>query len=144
MAVNKYKSAVKNYLSLVGHRMTRRSDPTSSLYNPSADSQQQTSFKTMRRLMILPFAQLLWCSFATPTIIASVGTTTSYYDANARFQKSSAVSGIITTVAGSKIYLEGSVEDGVAATSKKISNPWGLSFDKDGNLYIADSSDKKI
>ena len=40
--------------------------------------------------------------------------------------------------------MEGSVVDGVAATSEKISFPWGLSFDKDGNLYITAHSDSKI
>ena len=88
--------------------------------------------------------RLLWCSLATTTIIASIGTTISSYDVNARVQKSSTVSGIITTVAGYKEYMEGSVVDGVAATSEKISFPWGLSFDKDGNLYITAHSDSKI
>ena len=100
------------------------------------------SFKTMCLLTILPFTQLLWCSFASTTIIASIGTTTSSYDVTARFQKSSTVSGIITT-ATSKRYFDGSVEDGVAATTKRISTPWGLAFDKDSNLYIA-ASDSKI
>ena len=98
----------------------------------------------MRRLTILPFMRLLWFSFATTAIIASIGTTVSSYDINARFQKSSAVCGIITTVAGYKTALDGSVEDGVAATSRRISNPWGLAFDKDGNLYIAAYGDNKI
>ena len=57
---------------------------------------------------------------------------------------SSTVSGIITTVAGSKRYLDGSVEDGVAATSTRIPSPQGLSFDKDGNLYIATYGHNKI
>ena len=98
----------------------------------------------MCRLTILPFTQLLWCSFATTAIIASIGTTTSSYDINARFQKSSTVSGIITTVAGYKRISAGSISDRIAATSRRISNPGGLSFDKDGNLYIADSGFNKI
>ena len=98
----------------------------------------------MCRLTILPFTPLLWYSFATSTIIASIGTTTSSYDTNARFQTSFTVSGIITTVAGYKRYLDGSVEDGVAATSKKISSPHDVAFDKDGNLYIAAYRDNKI
>ena len=57
---------------------------------------------------------------------------------------STTVSGIITTLAGYKILFGGSVEDGVAATSKRILTPWGLSFDKDSNLYFAAFSEDKI
>ena len=94
----------------------------------------------MCRSTILPFTQLLW----TTTIIASISRSTSYYDVDARFPKSSTVSGIIATVAGYKRLYAGSVEDGVAATSRRISHPSGLSFDKDGDLYIAAYSDDKI
>ena len=73
-----------------------------------------------------------------------IGTTTSSYDVTARFQKSSTVSGIVTTVAGYKRLYDGSVEDGVAATSRRILSPEGLPLDIDGNLYIAATGDNKI
>ncbi len=46
--------------------------------------------------------------------------------------------GVIETVAG------GGVGDGGVATSAHLINPFGLAVDKEGNLYIADTSNQRI
>ena len=50
--------------------------------------------------------------------------------------------GIITTFAGTGAY--GSAGDGGAATSACLLNPWGVSVDISGNVYIADYWNQKI
>ena len=51
-------------------------------------------------------------------------------------------SGIITTVAGNGLYKFGG--DGGPATTASLSNPCGVALDAAGNLYIADSGNKRI
>ena len=53
-------------------------------------------------------------------------------------RKVAAGTGIITTIAGNEI--AGYSGDGGAATSATLNYPYALALDKDGNLYIADSS----
>ena len=50
--------------------------------------------------------------------------------------------GIITTVAGTGV--PGSVGDGGSATAAQLCHPYGLSFDRSGNLYVADAGNHKI
>ena len=61
---------------------------------------------------------------------------------NDRIRKVDAVSGIITTVAGSDE--RGFIGDGGPATEAALSLPWDVSVDGSGNLYIADSSNNRI
>ena len=58
-------------------------------------------------------------------------------------------SGIITTVAGSPV--AGTPKDGAGfegdggrATLAKLNEPWGIAFDSEGNLYIADYQNNRI
>jgi hypothetical protein len=55
---------------------------------------------------------------------------------NQRVRKVNASTWVITTVVGSTVGYSG---DGGTATQARMHNPWGLSFDTSGNLYIADS-----
>jgi len=55
---------------------------------------------------------------------------------NARIRRVDAVTGIITTVAGTG--LSGYSGDGVVATSTKLFGPFGIALDRSGNLFIAD------
>lgn len=52
-------------------------------------------------------------------------------------------SGIITTVAGIG-GASGFTGDGGAATAAKLANPWGLTLDKNGNIYFSDSQNHRI
>ncbi len=52
------------------------------------------------------------------------------------------VNGIITTVAGNGI--EGFSGDGGPATSARLFNPFGLAFDTQGNLFIADVDNHRV
>ncbi len=54
-----------------------------------------------------------------------------------------AVSGVITTVAGTS-GVEGYTGDGGAATAGKLSLPQGLAFDAAGNLYIGDTDNNVV
>ena len=94
-------------------------------------------------LLFFPFLLTLCAATETTASLRSVTDALSH-DRSAGFHKSSTSSGIITTVAGDKVEGGGSEMDGVAATSRKISGPKGLAFDKVGNFYIADSDDHKI
>ena len=58
-------------------------------------------------------------------------------DNNAKYRTASASTGILSTVAGSKTLGGGSIEDGIAATSKKLDGMYGIALDKENNLYIA-------
>ena len=80
---------------------------------------------------------------ATETFVSSK-TATSSNDKNAKYQEDSTSSGIISTVAGYKINGEGSVADGVAATSKQLLSPDGLALSTENNLFIAGTNDNKI
>ena len=91
-------------------------------------------------LLLSPLLLIL-CA-ATETSLRSVTDTLSH-DRNAGFHKSSTSSGIITTVAGNKLYT-GSVKDGIAATSGFILAPQGIALDNVGNFYFAASGDNKI
>jgi len=62
--------------------------------------------------------------------------------ANNRIRKVDAVTGIITTVAG--IGEVGYNGDNIPATSAKIYSPTDISFDKTGNLFIADWSNGRV
>ncbi len=58
-------------------------------------------------------------------------------------------SGIITTVAGSPVAGmpadgAGFAGDGGRATLAKLNEPWGIAFDSEGNLYIADTQNHRI
>jgi sugar lactone lactonase YvrE len=61
---------------------------------------------------------------------------------NHRIRKVTAVSGIITTVAGNGS--RGSSGDGGAATAAQIARPAGVALDSAGNLYIADTDNDRI
>jgi YD repeat-containing protein len=50
--------------------------------------------------------------------------------------------GIITTVAGTGV--SGYNGDGIAATAARLSFPWDLAFDLQGNLYIADFDNNRV
>jgi gliding motility-associated-like protein len=50
--------------------------------------------------------------------------------------------GIITTIAGNGLY--GFSGDGGQATSAEINLPWGISVDKNDNIYIADTKNNRI
>jgi sugar lactone lactonase YvrE len=61
---------------------------------------------------------------------------------NSRVREVTVANGIINTVAGNGTY--GYSGDGGAATSAKISAPYGVALDTNGNLYIADSNNSVI
>jgi uncharacterized protein (TIGR03437 family) len=52
--------------------------------------------------------------------------------------------GIITTVAGSSNTLSTGIGDGGSATSAVLSSPRGMVLDSSGNLYIADSGNRRV
>ena len=62
---------------------------------------------------------------------------------NAIIRRIDAVSGIITTIAGTPASA-GYSGDGSAATLAKLSSPRGIAFDAAGNLFIADTSNNVI
>ncbi len=59
-----------------------------------------------------------------------------------RIRRVDAVTGIITTVAGTG--LSGSSGDGGPATSARLGNPFGVAMDNTGNLFIGDVSTHRI
>ena len=59
-----------------------------------------------------------------------------------RIRRVDAVTGIITTVAGTG--LSGSSGDGGPATSARLGNPFGVAMDNTGNLFIGDVSAHRI
>jgi len=61
---------------------------------------------------------------------------------NYRIRKIDAATGIITTVAGNGTY--GFSGDGGPATQARLSSVQGLAVDSSGNLYLADSSTRRI
>jgi len=62
--------------------------------------------------------------------------------ANSRVRRVDASTGIITTVAGSGLF--GYFGDGDLATNTALYEPFALSFDSSGNLYIADEYNYRI
>lgn len=74
-----------------------------------------------------------------------VDATNNIYIADANNQRIRKISsaGIITTVAG-KAGSPGFSGDGGAATNASFNNPFGITFDPAGNLYIADQSNHRI
>ena len=62
--------------------------------------------------------------------------------ANFRVRSVDLASGLIRTVAGNGVY--GYDGDGGPATEARISHPFGISLDSDGNLYIADTENHRI
>jgi hypothetical protein len=67
--------------------------------------------------------------------------------ADMRIRRIAAVTGIITTVAGTGTTCAlstNSCGDGAAATSANFNNPTGVSLDVNGNLYSADAQDNRI
>jgi Secretion system C-terminal sorting domain/NHL repeat len=63
------------------------------------------------------------------------------YDNNA-VRKVNAISGIITTIAGTGV--AGNTGDGGMATAAKLHQPWGVTLDGTGNIYIADMVNHRI
>jgi hypothetical protein len=61
---------------------------------------------------------------------------------NQRIRRVDAVTGIITTVAGNST--QGLSGDGGLATAAQIDSPAGLAFDAVGNLYVADSHNRRV
>lgn len=61
---------------------------------------------------------------------------------NYRVRKVSAVSGAISTIAGTGTF--GYNGDGIAATAAKLSSPMGVAVDLAGNVYVADQSGDRI
>jgi sugar lactone lactonase YvrE len=61
---------------------------------------------------------------------------------NNRIRKVTVSTGIITTVAGNGT--AGYNGDSIAATSAELNNPYGVTVDTYGNLYIGDSSNERI
>jgi sugar lactone lactonase YvrE len=61
---------------------------------------------------------------------------------NNRVRRVDAVTGVITTVAGTGTY--GYNGDGILATSAQLAEPAGVAIDGAGNLYIADNSNNRI
>jgi len=61
---------------------------------------------------------------------------------NNRIRKVDASSRIITTIAGTGV--GGYNRDGILATTAKLSYPYGVSVDSIGNVFIADSGNKRI
>jgi sugar lactone lactonase YvrE len=59
-----------------------------------------------------------------------------------RIRRVDASSGVITTFAGNGV--AGFSGDGTPATAASLRNPFGLTFDAAGNLYIADASNHRI
>ena len=88
----------------------------------------------MNRLKILLWSLLLLlllCSvFAATESVA-------FNDNNAKYRTTSASTGIISTVAGSKTFNGGSTEEGIPVTSSKLDDLYGIALDKENNLYIA-------
>jgi len=61
---------------------------------------------------------------------------------NNAIREISAVTGIITTIAGTGT--QGSGGDGGPAVSAKLNQPDGVAFDNNGNLYIADTQNNRV
>ena len=62
---------------------------------------------------------------------------------DSRIRKVTVSSGFISTVAGNGAGFT-PPGDGAAATSAKVSNPWGIALDSSGNIYIADNANSRI
>jgi trimeric autotransporter adhesin len=93
----------------------------------------------MKGRVVLPWSLLLCSVCATNKTLASSITAIASHYKNVKYQESSPSSGILSTVAGYKTRFNGSVVDGVPATSKQLNDPKGLAVDKDGNFFFADS-----
>jgi hypothetical protein len=63
-------------------------------------------------------------------------------EGNHRIRRIDAVSGMITTVAGTGI--GGYNGDGIPATSAQIYSPTAVCFDSEGNLYISDNTNYRV
>lgn len=79
-----------------------------------------------------------------PTSIAIANTGDIYIadQVNNRIRKVAKLSGVITTIAGTGV--AGYSGDAGAATSAMINGPSGIAFDRQGNLYIADSMNNVV
>jgi len=63
---------------------------------------------------------------------------------NHRIRKVDAVTGVISTVAGSVTWTGGYAGDGLAAASAWLNGPTGICLDAAGNLYIADTGNHRV
>ena len=92
----------------------------------------------MNGLAALLRALLVCNACATIKTLASSSNAIASHNKNAKYQESSPSSGILSTVAGYKTRNEGSTDDGIPATSKRLTDPEGLAVDKEGNIFIVD------
>ena len=63
-----------------------------------------------------------------------------YY--NERIRKVDAITGIITTIAGTGT--AGYNGDNIAATSAQLNGPWGVAIDASGNVYFGDTYNERV
>ena len=98
----------------------------------------------MNGLAILLWSLLLCSACATIKTLTSSSNSIASHNKNAKYQESSPSSGILSTVAGYKALYQGSTDDGILATSKKVATPEGLVVDNEGNFFIAASGDSKV
>ena len=80
----------------------------------------------------------------TPSGVAVDGAGNLYIadSGNNRIRMVSATNGVISTVAGTGV--AGFAGDNSLATSAKLNQPWGVTLDSSGNLYIADALNQRI
>ncbi len=83
-------------------------------------------------------AQLFYPFYVT------VDNTGNFYIAEDTIRKVDAVTGLLTTVAGNHAAGAGYSGDGGLATNAQIYNPYGIAFDAQNNLYIADDGNNAV
>ena len=75
---------------------------------------------------------------------ATSSSATVFDDRSAVHQQEAFTYGIISTVAGSIPYGAGSTQNGVLATTAKLTGPAGITMDTSGNLYISDQGGHRV
>jgi NHL repeat len=98
----------------------------------------------MNGLLVLLWSLRLCTVCATVKTLTSSSTAITSHNKNAKYQESSPSSGILSTVAGYKTLNEGSTDDGILATSKKLGGLQGITVDKEGNFFIAGFVDSRV